>query len=307
MCNVLVLYYSQTGQLTEILNNMMTPLINDETITVTFQPITPEKAYDFPWKKEEFFEVFPETFLQIPKPNQALPETIKKKKYDLIILGYTVWYLTPSIPFNSFLKSEEGRQLIANTPVITVNASRNMWILAQEKVKKLLADAQAKLVGNIAFVDRNINHISVITIVHWMLRGKKNKYLGIFPKPGVSDKDIGEASKFGEVIKEYVKKGSYEGMQEDIVASDGVRVKPFLIRSDQGGNRIFKKWASIIYKAGEKSPKKRKVLLAIFRRYLVVAIWLIMPIVFILFLITYLPMYRHIKKNIKYYQSIRLR
>lgn len=65
-----------------------------------------------------------------------------------------------------------------------------MWIMAQEKVKKLLVANHAKLVGNIALVDRNLNYISVITIVHWLMGGKKTKMLGIFPKPSVSDNDI---------------------------------------------------------------------------------------------------------------------
>ncbi len=307
MKNVLVLYYSQSGQLKEVLDHMVAPIIADPNIEVTFQAIKPEKEYAFPWEKKDFLGVFPETFLQIPMPNQPFPEELKGKKYDLIILGYTVWYLTPSIPFNSFLKSEEGRKIIKNTPVLTVNASRNMWILAQEKVKKLLADAKAELVGNVAFVDRNINHVSVITIVHWMMGGKKTRYLGVFPKPGISEKDIKEGARFGSIIKKYIVSSSYTGMQDEIRDAGGVVIRPFLIRSDQGGNRIFKKWATIIYKAGEKSLKKRQMLLTIFSRYLQLAIWGIMPIVFILFLVTYLPFYTRIKRDIKYYQSIRLR
>ena len=40
-----------------------------------------------------------------------------------------------------------------------------MWAFAQEKVKVLLKDVDANLVGNIALTDRNINLISVITVV----------------------------------------------------------------------------------------------------------------------------------------------
>ena len=68
-------------------------------------------------------------------------------------------------------------------------------------MKKLLVANNSKLVGNIALVDRNMNHISVITIVHWLMGGKKTKMLGIFPKPGVSDNDIEAASRFGLPIK----------------------------------------------------------------------------------------------------------
>ena len=42
-------------------------------------------------------------------------------------------------------------------------------------MKVLLSDLEANLVGNIALVDRNINHVSVVTIVHWMFSGEKTK------------------------------------------------------------------------------------------------------------------------------------
>ncbi|TYP74225.1 NADPH-dependent FMN reductase family protein [Aquimarina intermedia] len=307
MKNILILYYSQSGQLREILSNLAKPLVESADMNVVFHAIEPEQPYKFPWKKEDFFQVFPETFLQKTKPNKPLPQHIKDTKFDLIILGYTVWYLSPSIPINSFLKSEEARVLLENTPVVTVNGSRNMWILAQEKIKKLLFKINAKLVGNIAFVDRHVNHISVITIVHWMMGGKKTKYLGFFPKPGVSETDIKSADKFGEILKKYIEKAEFATLQEDIVSVGGVVVKPFLIRSDQGGNRVFDKWSKIIYHTGQKSEIRRARLLKVFNYYLLFAIWIVVPIVFIIFLLTYLPLYGKIKRDKKYYQSVRLR
>ncbi|WP_378175408.1 flavodoxin [Aquimarina sp. SS2-1] len=307
MKNILVLYYSQSGQLGEILANLIRPLERDENCSLTVQQICPENPYPFPWNKKDFLQVFPESYLQVAKPNIPISEEVKAKKYDLVILGYTVWYLSPSIPINSFLKSDDAKALIANTPVITVNASRNMWILTQEKVKRLLVDCKAELVGNIAFVDRHWNHISVITIVHWMMGGKKTKYLGVFPKPGVSDKDINEADKYGVIIKKHLFQKNFGSLQEELVEHGAVRIKPFLIRSDKSGNHIFSKWSAHIYKVGLKSPKARAKWLNFFQYYLQFAIWVFVPIVFIIFLFTYLPFYARIKKDIKYYQSTRLR
>ncbi|MDH7446749.1 dialkylrecorsinol condensing enzyme DarA [Aquimarina sp. 2201CG14-23] len=307
MKSVLVLYYSQSGQLGEILTNLVSPLYNDSNCSVTIHQIEPEEPYSFPWDKKEFLQVFPESYLQIPRPNKPIPDDIKNKKYDLIIFGYTVWYLSPSIPINSFLKGDDAKVLLNNTPLITVNGSRNMWVLTQEKIKRLLVDCKAELVGNIAFVDRHWNHVSVITIVHWMIGGKKTKYLGVFPKPGVSDKDINEAGKFGVIIKKHLFQKSFEHMQEELVNDGAVRIKPFLIRSDKSGNHIFSKWSAHIYKVGLKSPEKRVKWLNFFEYYLQFAIWVFVPIVFIIFLLTYLPFYARIKKDIKYYQSTRLR
>ncbi len=307
MKNILVLYYSQSGQLGEILTNLVRPLEIDDHCKVTIQEIYPEEPYKFPWNKKDFLQVFPESYLQIPRPNKSIPDEVKNKNYDLVILGYTVWYLSPSIPINSFLKGDDAKVILKNTPVITVNGSRNMWILTQEKVKRLLWDCKAELVGNIAFVDRHWNHISVITIVHWMMGGKKTKYLGVFPKPGVSDEDISGAGKFGTIIKKHLFKENFEQLQKELVKDGAVKIKPFLIRSDKSGNHIFSKWSAHIYKVGLKSPKRRAKWLNFFEYYLQFAIWVFVPIVFIIFLLTYLPFYARIKKDIKYYQSVRLR
>jgi|SRR5690554_1614261 len=303
MKEILIVYYSQTGQLKTILENIASTL-SGEGIRITNLPITPQKEYPFPWKADEFYGAFPETFLQIPTPLKPVPSDILNKKYDLVILGYTVWYLTPSIPINSFLKSEEAKALLANTPVVTVSASRNMWIMAQEKVKKLLVANRANLVGNIALVDRNINHISVITIVHWLMGGKKTRMFGIFPKPGVSDKDIANASRFGKPIKKALRENEYGDLQEALLAEGAVKVDPSLIATDIRGNMVFSKWANFLIK---KEGKERSKALVFFKYYLLFAIWIIAPIVFVVFLLTYLPMYRKIQRDKKYYASVELK
>src|SRR5690606_34782391 len=131
---------------------------------------------------------------------KPMDQQILNEKYDLVVLGYQVWYLSPSIPFNSFLQSDEAKRLLRSTPVGTVINCRNMWVKAQEKVKKALHELGAQHVGNRALVDRQLNHISGITIVHWMMKGRKDSYLGIFPNPGVSEEDIMGSVKFGRSL-----------------------------------------------------------------------------------------------------------
>lgn len=306
MKEVLVIHFSQTGQLTAILDNLTSTLV-DEEIRVSHYRIHPEEPYAFPWREKDFYNAFPESFLQIPSKFHPPKPEILKKEYDLVILGYTVWYLTPSIPINSFLKSEYASQLLKNTPVVTVVAARNMWIQAQEKMKRLLASVDAQLVGHIALSDRHINHISVITIEHWMISGKKDRYLGIFPKPGVSDADISGASKFGIQIKEVLKTGDFSNLQKELVDIGAVRIKPFLVRADERGNVLFSKWANhIIKKGGPKAPERLKWI-GFFRYYLLFAIWVIAPIVFVVFLLTYLPMTKKRNRERAYYSSVALK
>ncbi|WP_103863440.1 hypothetical protein [Aquimarina sp. I32.4] len=304
MKHVLVIHYSQSGQLSEIVNNIVTPLALSEEINITHHRIEMETPYPFPWNKKKFFDVFPESFLQIPDKIKPIPSEILNQKYDLIILGHQVWYLSPSIPINSFLKSKDAKKLLNDTPVITVIGCRNMWIQAQEKVKTLLNLCNAKLVGNIALVDRHINHISVLTITHWMFTGKKSRFLGFFPKPGVSDKDIKNAANFTPLIQKALLTNNFTGLQKELIQLGAIKIKPFLVLADKRANILFSKWANLIYTKGETSATKRKKLLILFNYYLLFAIWIIAPIVFIVFLATYFLMYKKIIREKKYYSSV---
>lgn len=304
MKNVLVIYYTQSGQLFDIAKNAVQTLNESSEVSISYYQIKPVKEYKFPWKEDDFFDAFPESFLQIPCALEEPASEVLEKHYDLVILAYQVWFLTPSIPINSFLKSDKAKNILKNMPVITVIGCRNMWIKAQEKMKVLLSDNGAKLVGNIVLVDRHINHISVITISKWMFSGEKERYLGIFPKPGVSEKDINEAVKFGQPILKSLLKGNYQDLQENLVKVDAVRIKPFLVLVDKRANVLFGKWANLIIKKGKAGDPNRKKWIKVFNMYLLFAIWMIAPIVFIVFLLTYLPMYGRIQREKQYYLSI---
>jgi len=300
MKNVLIIYYSQSGQLESIARNIAKPFLNSENINLTFHEIQLEKPFPFPWNKDSFFDAFPESFLQIPTALKPVPEEILNTKFDLVLFHYQVWYLSPSIPVNSFLKSDDAKKILNNTPVVTVSGSRNMWIMAQEKIKVLLKQANADLVGNVALVDRVGNLISVITIVEWMFSGVKKKYLGIFPLPGVSQKDIEESSQFGEIILDSLNNNNFAKLQPKLVEAGAVKISSYLVTVDKTANKIFNKWSNIIYK----NQKNRKQLLKVFNVYLFLAIWLISPIVYILHLITYPLKLKTIKKETQYYQGV---
>lgn len=301
MKNVLVIYYTQSGQLKRVLDRLLSPLRETEAIKLTYYEIELENPYPFPWSKSEFFNVFPETFKQIAQPIAPPPIALTKQKYDLIILGYQVWYLSPSIAINSFLKSMYARQIFQDTPVITVSGSRNMWVMAQEKIKALLGGLHSQLVGNIALVDRNINLISVITIVDWMFSGKQRKVYGILPKPGISEKEIRNSCRFGTIIKTHIETNDYTGLQRQLVDQGAVEVRHFLVAMDKKANRLFKIWADLIYRSNK---KRRPFLLRCFNLYLFVAIWFISPIVHLIHLLLYPFKYRQIQRDKTYFQGI---
>ena len=66
----------------------------------------------------------------------------------------------------------------------------------------------ARLVGNIALVDQHHNFVSFVTIFHWMFTAKKDRFLNIFPIPGVSDADILSTKNYGTSAISYLEKAT---------------------------------------------------------------------------------------------------
>src|SRR5690606_17509940 len=148
--------------------------------------------------------------------------------YELVLFHSQARYLTPSIPIDSFLKSEYANVLLNSVPVITISSSRTMWAFAQERRKNWLNDVNAHFVANIALTDRNINLMSVLTIVDWMFHGKKRKAYGFLPLPGVSDQEIKDSEKFGDIILPFLKQNNYNNLQKTLVANGAVEFRWFL-------------------------------------------------------------------------------
>ena len=271
---ILVTYYSQSGQLKEIMQNVSKVFADADEYEVTYYEIKLKEDFAFPWTAEVFYNTFPESYLQVPKEIIPPSDEILNKKYDLILFGYQVWFLTPSIPVVSFLKSTYAEKLLADTPLVTISGTRNMWMLSQDKLKIHLERLKAKLVGNIALVDRHDNYTSVLTILNWLQTGNKakTKYL---PEAGVAQKEIDEAGKFGKILKKYADQKNYEGMQKELVQNGAVEVRPFLLKVETVGNKLFTVFSGII----KKNPAKRKFWVGLYKFYLYVAIWVVSPIV----------------------------
>ncbi|MFL9484609.1 hypothetical protein ACI6Q2_17640 [Chitinophagaceae bacterium LWZ2-11] len=294
---VLAIYFSQSGQLGEIIERFTAPII-EAGVTVETVRVSMATDYPFPWSAERFFSVMPDCVLSVP--GQLAPFQLKEQSYDLIIVGYQAWFLSPSIPFNSLMQQPGFRNVLKDTPVITVTGARNMWISAYERVKTLLKDADAKLVGNIALVDRHANFVSFVTIFHWLLRGKKDRYLNIFPKPGVSDEDIANMSTWGKLILPYINKGEWQGLQAELIAKKALEVKYNLMFIESRARPIFAFWAKFIVKR-----KNQTAWLTVYKYYLIIALFLGAPVLLLLDAIFIKPFSsKRIKAKKQYYLEL---
>ncbi len=277
MKTALVINYSQSGQLNDIIDNFLIPFPEEQVERVI---INPKKAFPFPWTSREFFDVMPESVLE--EKIELEPYHLKSLNYDLIIIGYQPWYLSPSLPATALCKDEKFTTLLKGKPVITIIGSRNMWLNAQESIKGFIKKAGGNLVANIPFSDRNSNLISAVTILHWMLSGKKTKFLNIFPYPGVSEKDIKVASRFGEMVYEAFQNNSYEMLQKNILSLKLISIKTNILFIEQRAKKLFRIWAGIVKSKGT-SDKKRAVWIRLFKYYLFIALFMVAPLVLLFF------------------------
>lgn len=298
---ILAVYYSQSGQTKSILDSFIQPLIAAGN-EIDFLQVQTVHQYPFPWSIPVFFDTVPESVEMVP--TALHPWQTKYQQYDLVIIAWQPWNLSPSIPTNSILQDEKFKAIIKGTPVVTICGCRNMWINAMEKNKKLLQDAGANLVGNIALFDRAPNHLSYFTIFHWLGTGKKDRMWGIFPKPGVADYDIAHAELFGRTVVKYLAAGNWSGLQPELIAQKAVDVKYPLMFIEGKAGKIFKVWVGII----NKHPRYRKQLLVAYKWYLHIALLIASPIILFVDLIFFRPFNRQkIKEQIQYYSSVALK
>ncbi len=281
---VLAIHYSQSGQLTQLMNNI-TKQMEDEQISVEHIVYTPQKKYPFPWSKEVFFDVMPDCVLN--RGCEITAYELKDTKYDLILLGYQPWFLSPSIPTMGLLKNSKFKAVLKDTPVVTVIGGRNMWINSQKEVQIKIEEVGGKIIGNIPFYDKSQNLLSAISIMHWMFTGNKTKKWGIVPLPGVSEEDIKESSIFGVIIADYLK-GNIKELQGAILNTHKIDVKWSIVFIEARAKKLFTFWAKLIERKG-KTPQKRKQWLYFYRFYLIFALFIVSPIVLTIYAIIFRP------------------
>ena len=274
MKKVLVLYYSQTGQLKRVLDSFVSKL-EDETVEIHKKAIRPTVKYKFPWSFYDFFDEFPESVYMDSCDIKEI-ENIDDD-YDLIILGYTVWYMSPSIPVTSFLKSEQAKKLFKEKPVVTVVACRDMWILAQERVKTMLESLDARLIDHVALTDQGGSVVSLLTLPTFMLTGKK-QYFSSLPPAGITDEEITKCDRFGERLLSALKEDKEKGSDAMLKGLGAAVVNAKLIASEKIASRSFLVWGKLIKLSGSKYSFGRKITITVYVFFLLAMIFTVIPL-----------------------------
>jgi len=272
---VLVVNYSQTGQLSDISERVIAPL-RAAGHEVHVETLVPEKPFPFPWPIVDFFDAFPEC-VQLDAPPLRPLGIAAESPFDLVILAYQVWYLSPALPMTAFLQSAEGRQLICDKPVITLVACRNMWLSAQETMKQLIVNAGGRLIDHLAFTDQGHPLATFITTPRWVWTGKKDSFLGL-PPAGVSPEEIHQAGRFGLALADGLNRDQEKTGQPMLAGLRAVTVNPRLAISERAGRRAFGVWSKLVRLFGKRGQWRRRPILFLFVVYLITLIVTIVPI-----------------------------
>jgi len=241
-----------------------------------WQELEPEEPYPFPWGFFSFLDVFPESvFLDPPalRPLSFEPDS----RFDLVILAYQVWFLSPSPPIAGFLKSPAAR-VLKDTPVITLIACRNMWLTAQAKIKTLLAAAGARLIDNAVLVDQGPPWATFVTTPRWLLTGKKEGFWRIFPPAGVSEVEIAGAARFGRALADSLHLLQSGAVPPLLTGLGAVRVNPGYIAGEKIAHRSFLLWGGLLRAIGRQGSWLRRAALLIYVTFLVTMILTIVPL-----------------------------
>jgi hypothetical protein len=177
-----------------------------------------------------------------------------------------------------------------------------MWVTGQEQIRKYILGAEARPVGNILLYDKAPNLLSVISVIRWMFKGKKDRYLKIIPPAGVSQVDIKNAARYGRIINESLKKNDFWDLQANLIATGAVDVKTGLIMIEKRGIILFRLWADYILKKGPYGSPSRIFRIRFFKYYLLAVLYLVSPLATILYEIIRPFRRKAIKKQKSLYQ-----
>lgn len=306
MKKVLVIYFTQTGQLNSAVRATLKALEADQDVKIHYEEIKPAEDFPYPWTYMQFFDAFPETVHGVPCKLKSFSFD-PNENFDLVVLAYQPWFLSICIPINSFLQTEEAAKVLKGKQVVTIIACRNMWLNGQEKMKKHLKRLEANLIGNITFVDKAPNLVSLVTVFAFALGGVKDKFLGIFPKYGVSLKELGtSAPVYGSILLKHLKSNDYSTQQDELIQAGAISIKSNLLLLEGRGKALFPLYANYISKKGTAGSKDRRARVRTFGIVLPTAIFILSPIITIISRLAPLLFPGKFRKQMEYYSHNRL-
>jgi hypothetical protein len=291
MRSVLVVYYSQSGEVAQIARAFASQFQSPGT-TIAFEALRPIADYPFPWRSiRRFFDVMPECILRQPQQIQP-PEFDPLSRFDLVVLAYPVWFLTPAPTMQGFFNSPHVA-VLRGTEVITICVSRAMWQQASEWMKQLLAKAGALHCDNIVAVHQGSSVLTLISTPRALLFGKRDALLKVFPRAGVSEADQTRIRELGSTAARRLDERRMVGASL-LTGEPALAVKRWSIVPELLAWYCFHAWAVTIQQLGKWHPELRRLGVYAFAVFLVSAIFVGLPVVLLATLLLYPVIKQHL-------------
>lgn len=269
MKKALFLYYSQTGQTERAMKTLAKGFAQVAPCATAVYAV--DEKFSFPWKMTSFFRVFPRAVLGLAPRLENLP--INLDEYDLIFLGGQVWFLSPSLPLQSFLQSKSA-QAVRGRKIITVVTCRNLWYSALNSVRTSIQKLGGHFLGQITVCEISPIWASFVTTPRWMLTGNKAPF-AFFPAAGIRENDFVALEDLGKKIA-----ADWIGSGENSVSSELLSSnldRPSLRMMDRIGRRFFEFWARFIMRIAPKAGVWQDFWLILFRINLIILIVTVAP------------------------------
>jgi hypothetical protein len=224
--------------------------------------------FSFPMNYRQFFDVFPETVLKQPCKIQY---EMSEKEYDCIILGFQPWFLHASIPFQSFMQTDDFKKTVRDKPVILVMDARNSWRNCLKEVTAEIEKNGGTVKGIYVFRDTAKNRSGFVALCYWLFTGRKRAPVKGLPAGGVDREIIDRANIYGSDAMEAVRdvKCAYTVIPHVDEEFTSIKYEQYAVDK-------YEKWAAFI---GKDHFRYRKFKLFLFRIWVLYTLFILSPFI----------------------------
>jgi hypothetical protein len=275
MDRVLVLYYSQSGEVADIASLFATELSRTGA-EVMIERLNPETPHPYPWRSiRRFFDAMPESVLGLPPPIR-LAGYDPTSRFRLVVLAYPVWFLAPALPVQAFFRLPHA-EVLRGTETVTITVSRAMWQRASERIKGLLATVGAVHCDNVVVTHQGSPLLTLVSTPRALLFGRKDSLLGVFPKAGVADSERARLRGLAAVMAQRLQSGRSFG--ESLLSGEpAISITRWLVVPELLASYCFYGSAVAIRALGKFHPTLRTLGVYAFTVFLLLLILIGLPL-----------------------------
>ncbi len=285
MKRILVLFYSQSGDVERVTRAFVRPLAGPD-VEICEREIRPSVGFPYPWRTlPRLLDVFPECITQTPSDVEPL-DLSPDERFDLVVLSYQVWHFAPSLPVQGFLKSPSA-ELLRGAKVITLVTSRNMWQSASQTMKRMLADCGARHVDNVVVTHAGPPWTTFVTVPRGLLFGKKTPLWGIFPAAEIGPAQTGRIERLGAVVRDQLDCLNDPQPRPLLRDQGAVEMQRRYIIPERIAWAGCRAWSRLVLFAGRFGGWPRRLAIYLYLVYLVLMILIALPICILMTLVCY--------------------